>query len=237
MTHLIFDVLFIIIAIIMIALGIKRGFIKSLIRSAKLILSVVLAYLLGSHLGLILKDSFIGAPVYNFVYEKVNALYLDASSAINVEEITAAFPQFIMTEDVKQQIADATSAESGEALVESVTLGIADPISTLISNILGYILVFVLAFIGLSVVAWLLTALTDKIKLLGAANRVLGAVWGALMAAIILLMVASVIKLFFGETDFYQQTVVVKFFGDSALLEAIKIFNIGSAWFSQAPQA
>ena len=212
MTHLIFDVLFIIVAIIMIALGIKRGFIKSLIRSAKLILSVVLAYLLGSHLGLILKDSFIGTPVYNFVYEKVNALYLDASSAVNVEEITAAFPQF-------------------------VTLGIADPISTLISNVLGYILVFVLAFIGLSVVAWLLTALTDKIKLLGAANRVLGAVWGALMAAIILLMVASVIKLFFGETDFYQQTVVVKFFGDSALLEAIKIFNIGSAWFSQAPQA
>ena len=237
MTHLIFDVLFIIIAIIMIALGIKRGFIKSLIRSAKLILSVVLAYLLGSHLGLILKDSFIGTPVYNFVYEKVNALYLDASSAVNVEEITAAFPQFIMTEDLKQQIADATSAESGEALVESVTLGIADPISTLISNVLGYILVFVLAFVGLSVVAWLLTALTDKIKLLGAANRVLGAVWGALMAAIILLMVASVIKLFFGETDFYQQTVVVKFFGDSALLEAIKIFNIGSAWFSQAPQA
>ena len=86
-------------------------------------------------------------------------------------------------------------------------------------------------------ILYILTALTDKIKLLGAANRVLGAVWGALMAAIILLMVASVIKLFFGETDFYQQTVVVKFFGDSALLEAIKIFNIGSAWFSQAPQA
>ncbi len=234
MTHLILDILFVAVAVVLIALGAKRGFIKSLIRSAKLLLSVIFAYLLGPQLGLFLKNKFIGTPVYNFVYEKVNGLYLDATSSINMDQITSSFPQFLMTEEVKQQIAGATSTESGEAMVQSVTQGIAEPISGLISNILGYVLVFVLAFVGLTVVAWLLTALSERIQLLGTANHVLGGIWGALNALIILFMAASVIKLFFAQTDFYQQTVVVRFLGDSALLEAIKIFNIGSAWFSSA---
>lgn len=228
---LVLDIVFALIGIIFIAVGIKKGFIKSLIQSAKLLLAIVAAYFLGSQVGLILKDKFIFKPVYDFVFDKVNGLYLDATSSLNPEEVIASFPKFLMNDELKNQITNATSEESGTALVESVSTSIADPVSGFVSNLLGYVLVFVVALIVLSIVAWLLTKITDKIGFLGTVNRILGGVWGALMGAIVLFMIASVIKLIGAGDPLYTDTVIVKFFGDSALLEAIKILNIGATFF------
>ncbi len=229
---IILDIVFVLIAAIFIAVGIKKGFIKSLIQSAKLILSIVAAYFLGSQFGLFLKDKFIFKPVYDFVFEKVNGLYQDAAASLNTEELLSSFPQFLITDEVKQSVSNATSSESGTALVDSVTNSIADPVSGFFANLLGYVLVFVIAFVALTIVAWLLTKLSDKIGVLGTANRILGGVWGALMGAIVLFMIASIIKLIGAGTPLYTGTVIVKFFGDSALLEAIKIFNIGATLFA-----
>ena len=228
---IVLDIVFALIGIIFIAVGIKKGFIKSLIQSAKLLLSIVAAYFLGSQVGLILKDKFIFKPVYDFVFDKVNGLYLDATASLNAEEVIASFPKFLMNDELKNQITNATSEESGAALVESVSTSIADPVSGFFANVLGYVLVFVVALIVLSIAAWLLTKLTDKIAFLGTANRILGGVWGALMGAIVLFMIASVIKLIGAGDPLYTNTVIVKFFGDSALLEAIKILNIGATFF------
>lgn len=228
---IVLDIVFALIGIIFIAVGIKKGFIKSLIQSAKLLLAIVAAYFLGSQVGLILKEKFIFKPVYDFVFDKVNGLYLDATASLNPEEVIASFPKFLMNDELKNQITNATSEESGAALVESVSTSIADPVSGFFANVLGYVLVFVVALIVLSIAAWLLTKLTDKIGFLGTANRILGGVWGALMGAIVLFMIASVIKLIGAGDPLYTNTVIVKFFGDSALLEAIKILNIGATFF------
>ncbi|MBQ8310578.1 MAG: CvpA family protein [Clostridia bacterium] len=222
------DLLFVIIAIVFIFLGIFRGFIKSVIRSAKLILAFVLAYFLGDKLGMLFKNSSIGNWVYGGVYNKVNELYRNATASLDPDEVLSHFPDFIVNDELRQTIANSTSQESGEALVESVATGIADPISNAISNVLGYILVFALALVGLTVVAWLLTKLIDKIAFLGLANHILGGVWGALTAALLMIVVSSVIKLFFGNDEIYTSSVLVKFFGDSGLLQIFGIFDVGN---------
>ncbi len=226
--QMILDILFVALAAFLIGLGIYRGFIKSLIRSAKVLLSLILAYFLGDKLGLLFKNTWIGNWVYGGVYNNVNEFYQNASSAVNPDELLSNFPDFVVTDEVRQTIADATSSESGSALVESVSNAISDPISTAISNVLGYVIVFVLALIGLSVVAWLLTAVIERIAFLGLANRILGGIWGALTGALILFVFASIIKLFFGGTEIYTSSVVVKFFGDSGVLQVLRIFDIGS---------
>ncbi len=229
---LILDILFVLIAVTMVAAYAKKGLIKSLISSCKLLLSFVLTYLLGGKVAALLQSSLIGKPVYDFVYGKVDGLHQSLGSAINAEEIAGSFPEFLMTEEVRASIANATSEESGQAMVESVTNGIANPVASLISNVIGYVLTFVVALIVLSLLAKLLTAIVDRIRLFGAVNHILGGVWGALVGVIILFVAASVTKFFLGA-DEYAATVVVRFFGDSALLETFKFLNIGASWFAE----
>ena len=225
---LVLDILFVLIAAIFILVGVRRGFIKSLIQSAKLLLSIVAMYFLGSHTATFLRDKFIFKGVYDFVYGKVDGLYKDATASLNTDELLASFPEFLLNDEVRANIENATSEESGTALVESVTNSIANPVSDVFSNILGYALTFVLALIILSIAAWFLTKLADRITFIGKVNRILGGVWGALMGIIILFMIASVVKFLGADTPLYNDTVVVKFFGDSILLEIFKIINIGS---------
>lgn len=225
---LVLDILFVLIAAIFIIVGVKRGFIKSLIQSAKLLLSIVAMYFLGSHMAAFLREQFIFKGVYDFVYGKVDGLYKEATASLNTDELLASFPEFLLNDEVRANIENATSEESGTALVESVTNSIANPVSDVFSNILGYALTFVLALIVLSIAAWFLTKLADRITFIGKINRILGGVWGALMGIIILFMIASVIKFLGTGSPLYDETVVVKFFGDSILLEIFKIINIGS---------
>lgn len=104
-----------------------------------------------------------------------------------------------------------------------------DKLGMLFNNTLvGYILVFIIAFVGLSVVAWLLTAVINKIAFVGLANRILGGAWGALTAALLLTAVSSVIKFFFGDNEIYTGTVLVKFFGDAGLLQIFRFLDFGS---------
>lgn len=115
-----------------------------------------------------------------------------------------------------------------DAFVEDV---VADPIATVISNVLGAVVVFIAAMIVLSIAAWFLTKLADKIPFVGALNHILGGVFGAVEATLTLLFLASVIKLFFGEMDVYGDSVIVKFLADSALLDAFSFLDVAT-WFA-----
>ncbi len=227
---LVLDILFVLIAAIFIVVGIRKGFIKSLIQSAKLLLSIVAMYFLGSPMAQFLKDQFIFKGVYDFVHNFVDGIYQQSTAGMNAEEILASFPPFMVNDQVKADVnaSIADAEQSGAALVESISNIVANPVSDVISNILGYVLTFVLALIVLSIAAWFLTKLADRITFIGKVNRILGGVWGALMGIIVLFMIASIVKFLDANNLVYQDTAIVKFFGDSILLEIFKIINIGS---------
>ena len=183
---LIADILFVLIAVIFIAVGVKRGFIKSLIQSAKFLLALLIAYFVGPMAGQFIKDRIVFQPVYNWLTDKgVGA----------VEKLPDIFRP------------DAATVGEG-------VLPFAEFVSTAISNLVAYVVVFVLALVLLTVVAWLLTKITDKIAFLGTANRILGGLFGTVMGLIVLTIIACIIKFLDTKDVIYSQTVIVEFLGN-----------------------
>lgn len=228
MGHIILDVIFVAVAAIIIIVSAKRGFIANLIRSARWILSVVLAYFLGTHLGRLFFNWFMHGAVRGAVYGRVEALYLEAEASFGAEKITELIPSFLLNEEMKARLAAAEG--SGEELVNTFTDLIATPIATLFANILGYIAVFVLSVIGLWFLVKIVDGLTEKIKLLDRVNTMLGFVWGLVLALMLLLMASSIVKLFFGNDPLYLNSWVVRFFGDSFLLQILRFLDVGEVW-------
>lgn len=229
MGHIILDCIFVAVAAIIIIVSAKRGFIANLLRSAKWILSFLLAYFFGTRVGSLFCEWFLGDAVRNFVYGKVDAIYREAEAAFNAEQVLQKLPSFLLSDDLRAKLEAAEG--NGEELVASFTDSIATPVSTLLSNILGYVAVFLASLILLWILVKLLDGIMEHIKLLGTINTVLGLVWGILLAGMLLLMAASVCKLFFADTPIYQNSVVVRFLGDSFLLQILSFLNLGETWF------
>lgn len=223
-----FDIAFLIIAALFILVGCKRGFIQSLIRSAKVILAIVIAYLLGGYMGAFFNSAFVGNMVYTPVHDWINNTYGNMAETVDAEVLLSQIPSFAMTDDLKATVLHSVENHSGEEFVNTVSHAIADPLATAISNLLGYVVVFVLALIALGFVAWLLTKLADRLVFLGITNRILGGAWGAITAMVVLLVIASILKTFLGNDPLYLDTVIVRFFGDSSVLDAIGFLNIGN---------
>lgn len=226
----ILDLAFVLITLFMAIAGAKRGLIKSIIHSAKWLLGLVFAYFFGGRLGSYIGTTFLEKPIYNIVYQKLDALYHENTAAFNVEEILEKLPKFLLGEELQARLQAIQG--SGEELVASLSAELSLPISNFFSNILGYVCVFFMTVFGLWLISKLLTGIIDKIRFLSFTNRLLGAAWGILAAVPILFALASVIKLFFEETPAYCESVIAKFFGESSIFELLHIFNVGSLWLS-----
>ena len=226
MGHVIADILFLVVGVGLVLVCAKRGFLKSAIHFLKTVLAFVFAYLFGSKLGQFLCDKFIAAPVREWVYGRLEGLYTQAASSVNAEAIASEFPDFLLSDEIKANLSAAEG--SGEELLNTMTDSIATPAATVISNILGYIGVFVISLVLLWVAAIVLTKLVERITFLHRINTALGALLGLLIAVTLLFVAASVIKFISAESEVYTGSVIVKFFGDSALLEKLKFLNIGN---------
>ena len=226
MGHVIADILFLVVGVGLVLVCAKRGFLKSAIHFLKTVLAFVFAYLFGSKLGQFLCDKFIAAPVREWVYGRLEGLYTQAASSVNAEAIASEFPDFLLSDEIKANLSAAEG--SGEELLNTMTDSIATPAATVISNILGYICVFVISLVLLWVAAIVLTKLVERITFLHRINTALGALLGLLIAVTLLFVAASVIKFISAESELYTGSVIVKFFGDSALLEKLKFLNIGN---------
>ena len=227
----IIDILLIAAAAAMILIGVARGFIKTVVESAKLVASIVLAVLLGGLVGNFFQVAFVEnvvrEPVHNWVDETVTAV----SEELNVDGIMAELPDFILGDDLRAEIEEATSQESRDAMVADVTEAITKPLSIAISKVMGYAVVFLVAFLALSVVAWLLNKWAESNEVVNTVNRILGGVLGGISAVITLLLVSSVIRMFWGDADFYQNSILLKFLGN--LTSYIVFLNIEN-WIAPA---
>ena len=225
MGHLIADILFLAVGVGLILVCAKRGLIKSAIHFCKTLLAFVFAYLFGSKLGRFVCEKWISAPVHDWVHGKLEGIYQQTADGMNVDKLTEAFPDFVMTEEVKASLQNANG--SGEQLIDEMTSTIATPAANVISNIIGYVGVFLISLVLLWVAAAILTKLVEHIGFLHTVNTVLGGVLGLLIALIVLFVAASVIRFLFDETPLYTDSLIVKFFGESKLLEGLKFLDFG----------
>lgn len=98
-------------------------------------------------------------------------------------------------------------------------------------NVLSYVLVFVLSFVILTIITFLIGAAIERLYIIRKIDIVFGALFGVLWAGMLLLVAASIIKFIPATQQIYQNSTVIKFFGESTFLETFKFFDFGKAWF------
>ena len=228
MWALIADIVFLTVGVAFVILGAMRGFLQTVIHFFKYILAFVLARLFGSMLGTLLGDLFIASPVKEFVYNRFYGMYLESPGAFTAEKAIESLPSFLVTDTVREGIYAAQG--SGESLLRDMTDAVAAPIISVFSNILGYILAFILALVVLWLIAKIVTGLIDNLHLFGKMNRFLGFLLGLAMGLTFMFAVSSVVRFFFADTDFYQNTAIIKCFGDSSALRFLSFLDIGAGW-------
>ncbi len=217
-------------AVVTIIVFAKRGFFLSLLKFFKLLLAFIAAYLWGDLLGKFLSEKVFYSPIRNSVFNKLHSIYEGATESFNIESAKAAIPKFLQTESFMEKLNSMDAG--GEALVTSISDSVALALSNVICSVIGFILVFAVAFLVLTLAYWLLKGLRGKIPLVGTVDTILGALLGAIFALIVLLVISSVLKFFFGNDDFYTKSVLIKFFGNSSILDIFKFLNV-SQWLGK----
>ena len=218
------DVVMVIFALVITLIYTFRGFLKGIVQLFKTLIAFLIASMFGARVGDILYQRFFFNAIRNFVFQRVNGVYTGTVDSMNLEAVTERIPGFMMTEQVKANLASVDG--SGEQMVNSITDAIASPAANTISGVVGYGLVFLAALIVLSLVAIILTKMIEKIKVLKAANTLLGALFGFLISFLVLCVFSSAVKALMGESDFYVNSQLMKYLGDSALLEKIRFLDV-----------
>ena len=223
------DLLFLLFGAVTVFIFAKRGFFLSLLKFFKLLLSFIAAYLWGNFFGNFLSEKVFYTPIRNSVFEKINGVYQSAAETFNAQSALEAVPKFLRTDSLVEKV---NSLEgNGEVLVNSITDSVAGALSAVICSVLGFLAVFVFAFLALTIVYFLIKGLRSKLKLLGMVDTLLGALLGVIFVWIVLLVIGSLLKFFFGADAFYTKSIIVKFFGESSILETLQFLNINN-WLS-----
>lgn len=220
---LVLDVLFLGFGISLILMCAKRGLILTLLKFFKMILSIVAARAFGGAFGTFVGEKFLNAPIRNMVYRKVNDVYLSTAESFGVDTSLEALPGYMQNEAVKEQLNGLE--ETGDALVNSITDTVAGSISSVVCGIIGFALVFVAVFLALSILYVLIQKAKKLFTSFGKIDAVCGGVLGCVFACMILLFAGSALKFFCGNQPAYQDSTIVKFFGESNLTNIFEFLN------------
>ena len=231
MSAVMLDVLFLIAGGLILFLCIKSGFFKTLMHFCRFLLAFLAAYFLGSKVAAWLSEQFFFKPIYNSVYQKIEGLYRNATEEFDSEKIISAFPKFLMSDAMKNEINGMD--EAGEALVERASHSVASALSGIVSAIVGYILVFVIALLLSFLISIFLGKLIHSLPLLNTVDRILGGLLGFLIAFSLLYLIGTMIRFFWGETDFYARSSIIRFFGNLKLPKILSFLNF-RAFISRA---
>lgn len=222
--YLIADLVFVLLGVLIIWRCAKNGFLKCLFKFVRTILAIVLAYLLVGPVAPIVAENFIQEPVYDWVYEKTNGIYMDAEESLDASSIVDDLPDFIVTDELTDKLDNMEGA--GEELVAVASEAISEPIVAILSNVVAFVALFILLFILLSIAVALLNSLLNRITLFHVANTILGWVWGIAVAGILWILISTIMSVFFVDFPIYQNTIVIKFLGEANLLETLGILDL-----------
>ena len=224
-----FDLIAIAVAAVIIFIFAKRGFFKSILRFFRWIFATLMAYLFGGRLATFFYDKVFYKAILKSLTEKVQELYDSATSTFDGEAAYEQLPFFLKTEEMREKL---TAIESGEGTVRAISETISKPVATIAANVAGYLLVFIVAFLAF----WLALVLLDKIVKISAftrfVNGLLGAALGAAFALLLLVMVVSVMRIFFSDTPVYANSFLIKWISNWRFLQNDSIFNVGKRWLS-----
>ena len=157
---------------------------------------------------------------------KEDDFHESTAGSFNAESITEAIPKFLRSEELTEKL---NSLEgSGAELADAMSQTVSDALSAVICAVVGAILMFLIAMLVLTIVYAILKAIRSKFKLLGIADGILGGVLGCMIAALALMLFGSLVKVFFGNSDAYNASKILKFFADATLGDFFGWLNLGN---------
>lgn len=221
----IFDICALAIAAVIIISCARKGLFLTVLSFFKFLLAVLAAYFFGGALGNLLGKMFINEAVYGSVSKKITKIYESTAGNFNAESITEAIPKFLRSEALTEKLNGLN--ETGAELAESMSRVVSDTLSAIICTVVGAILMFVIAMVVLTILYAILKAIRSKFKLLGLADGILGGILGCMIAALALMLFGSLVKVFFGNSDAYNASRILKFFGDATLGDFFGWLNLG----------
>lgn len=217
---LIVDVIFVLIGALIIWRCAKNGFIKCLFKMVRTALALTLAYFLVAPVAPIVAENFIEEPVYDYIHGEVSAIYENAEEDLAIDELINSLPDVLKTEEMEEELNDIDA--SGDELVEAISEEISEPVVTVVSSVISFLVLFIILMIVLSILMALLNSLIEKITIIHLANTILGLVWGIVVALIVWTLLAVLCGLFFD----YENTVAIKFFIETNVLEKIGLLDL-----------
>lgn len=204
---LILNVVFALLALVILIVDCKRGFIKDIVFAARPLLALILARTFGILLGKGLRALVIDRAVENWVRGHVEEFYAEHSDGAGVADF---LPDWLNSDSVRAALGGVSSGGTSEEKIAETTEAISEPISAFLGNVIGYLIVFIAALLLLKLVAKILTAILEKLPIVGKLNHILGFVWGIVAALVLLYVLGWVVSLFLPEAC--EDAAVVRFF-------------------------
>ncbi len=233
MTYYIIDLILLIVSAVIVFRSWRRGFLQGFFSFARFAITLVLVMLLVDPVSGWIDKAFLHEPIYNGIYDKTNEIYQNAQGNVTDEDIRKEIPGFLLTDEIKSEINSVSNMS--EAWPAAAAQKIASPLSHTVATVIAYVVLFLTVFFLLAILIKILSKLVDSLPIIGHLNRLLGLIWGILVAVCICVMISSVIKALWGSSPVYTQSVFVKFFGESFLLEFLTFLDIGKNLLSISP--
>lgn len=225
---LIIDIILVAVFALTVFLAAKKGFIKTLLDFAAIIMAFVLAFALSAPAAQAVYDSFVEDIIIDAVTSQIDESDFDATVA--AKEVVGVFEEL---PDVVIDLADAIGVDFDEIIknidfdkieptdsVKRLVQKVAQPVAVRIMSGVFFIILAVIFIIILKVVVVLIGNVA-KLPVIGQADKLLGAVFGALKGIILVALICTLLKAFFTSGD----SVISEMVNESVIIDLLENFE------------
>lgn len=211
-------------AVILFAIsGAKKGFVKSCADFFGALIAMVGAGILSNPAAQWIYVTFFKEPLV----EKISATVMGLGTGEAVQAVFSGFPEILQRALSAAGITQGSVVAQLQNGADSVAEGIAEALSPMLTGfvrVLAMVVLFLLLVVLIRAVATLLTGLFE-LPILREVNGLLGAVFGALMAVIVLWIVLSCVQVFTPMLSADMQGKIYEALEGSLLAGALYGFN------------
>jgi len=205
------DLAIILIFILTIIISVNMGLIKSLISLAGKFISLIVAFIFSSPLGVYIDSNYIRQPMLNWLLGQLSPgteNLQQSLDTLNLDKLFSDLPDFFLkilnylNVDVAQLTSQYTELKSQQT-IESAKLSLANSMVAPISEIISRVIAFAIIFAGCTIivtVVWWLSDLIIKVPVIKQADKIGGLILGVFNA----LMLTFVLISIFNVTSFYM---------------------------------
>jgi len=197
---LVLDLIVIVTAVVILVSGVRRGFVKSVMSLITTLAAFFAAWFLTPPVSLFLDERFFSGAISSSVEKTLRSLLTSNGEGYDLsklfEDSPDGFSSLLDSFGVDRAALAADyggNTAAGDSVISAMADTIAAPVSSLVSKVVAFIGIFLIALLLLI----LLTAIIDlfaKLPVIRGANRLLGFIFGVLMALVTCIIIS---KLFF----------------------------------------